>query len=200
MQILKYIHTYNHQIINKIGKEYNSGGADGQIFNHINDDNKVIKLSILFKCGEQNLYSIFKLINESLSFIENNKPFTCVRVYEHKFLERGERFINNSYQDYIVYYYIMEKLNQITDEEYKLFYSILSHEDRGIIKNYSDSILIKTLTDLNISFDFNFDKVLFFYKNLKNSKIVHNDLHPRNIMKDKQDNFRLIDFDRCRII
>ena len=42
------------------------------------------------------------------------------------------------------------------------------------------------------------NKVYNFIENIKNneSNIFHTDIHPRNIMKDIEGNFYLIDFDR----
>jgi len=93
----------------------------------------------------------------------------------------------------------MEKLNKTTDDEKKVFYSLLSHEDRNVKKNYSLASATDMLRGMQRGLDFDYNKVFRFYRVLKESKFYHMDLHPRNIMKDTDGNFKLIDFDRVMI-
>ena len=102
-------------------------------------------------------------------------------------------------QDFITYYYVMENLSKITEDEKKVFYSLLSHEDRNVKKNYSLSSVIDMLKEMQRGLDFDYNKAFRFYRVLKESKFHHMDLHPRNIMKDTDGNFKLIDFDRVMI-
>jgi len=46
----------------------------------------------------------------------------CVSIYEHNFLGYGVRDTCFGEQKYILYYYIMEKLQKTTDDERKVFH------------------------------------------------------------------------------
>jgi thiamine kinase-like enzyme len=91
----------------------------------------------------------------------------------------------------------MEKLNKISEDEKKVFHSIMSHEDQNLHKNFSMSKIKNMLQGLSMGLDFDASKIIIFCENLRSTVIHHNDIHPRNIMKDNFGNFKLIDFDRC---
>ena len=55
------------------------------------------------------------------------------------------------------------------------------------------------LSGLSSGLDFDEEKVIFFVNNFKKSPIIHNDVHVRNIMKDCDGNFKMIDFDRAEL-
>jgi thiamine kinase-like enzyme len=93
----------------------------------------------------------------------------------------------------------MEKLFKISEDERKIFHTILSHEDRNIVKNYPLDKVKKMLTGMSYSLDFDYNKVIFFYQNLRDCPLQHLDLHVRNIMKDIDGNFKMIDFDRMKL-
>lgn len=181
-----------------LGKEVGAG-ADGQVF-EIKDSNKVIKYCVLYENYSKDLSYEFEKITQSICYIRDYKPSICARVYDFSFLAYGSRKIFNGLnQKYIIYYYTMEKLYKISEDEKKVFHTILSHEDRGIVKNFSEEKLRETLFGLSRGLDFDGDRVILFYNNLKNFSIRHLDIHVRNIMKDSKGNFRLIDFDRVEI-
>ena len=92
----------------------------------------------------------------------------------------------------------MEKLLKISEDEAKVFHSILSHEDRGIFKNFSTDKVKKMLHGMQRGLDFDLQKIMLFYEALQNPQILHLDIHPRNIMKDENNNFKLIDLDRLQ--
>lgn len=174
-------------------------GADGQVFEILNS-NRVIKYCVLYDDFSEDLNDRYSKIRKALYYILYNKPNTCARLYDFNFLLHASRkLFNELNQDYIVYYYTMEKLLKISEDEKKVFHTILSHEDRGIVKNFSDEKLRKTLSGLSRGLDFDERRVILFYDNLKNSSIQHLDIHVRNIMKDAEGNFRLIDFDRIKL-
>lgn len=170
-------------------------GADGEVFTIKNSSDKVIKFSIIYEYSvpiEQDLERISKV----LELLQETIPSACARVFDFKKLTGSYRNTVSGPQQYFLYYYIMEKCQKISDDEKKVFHTIISHEDRGINKNYSDFELRKVLKGLSIGLDFNLDKVMSFYKSIINCPIIHSDTHPRNIMKDQLGNFKLIDFDR----
>ena len=152
-------------------KELGSG-VDGKVFYY--SPTKVIK---------QSNYISNSII---LDYIIKYNPNHIVHIYDYK-------VINN------IYYYIMDKLNSISQDEYKVFHSILSHEDNNRKKNYSNDKLFQILSGLSFGLEFDYDKVFNFYQAIQNSNINHNDIHPRNIMKDELNNFKLIDIDRATI-
>jgi len=183
---------------NSLGQEIGNG-SDGQVF-EIANSNRVIKYCILYQDFSEDLHYRYSKIKKAICYIKDNKPSTCARVYDFSFLVFGSRkLFNGLKQDYIIYYYTMEKLSKISDDEKKVFHTILSHEDRGIVKNFSEEKLRETLFGLSRGLDFDEGRVILFYNNLKNSSIQHLDIHVRNIMKDLEGNFRLIDFDRVKI-
>ena len=160
-------------------------GVDGEVYPVPLDPSKVMKICKSFDF--EKVDSVFSVVE----FLIKNQP----RAYACVFLIT-ENHINN----FILYYYVMEKLNKISDDEEKLFHTILSHEDRNIIKNYEPDEINKILEGLARGLDFDAERVKFFLDGIKCSPIKHNDLHPRNIMKDEFGDFKLIDFDRCVLI
>lgn len=160
-------------------------GADGEVFNIAEDLNKVIKFSISWIDNKKELSNVLNYITQF------NNIYS--KVYEYKILGEFQEYNSKFY----LYYYVMEKLSHITDDEYKVFHSILSHEDNNLSKSFSLIQIIEMLNGMSCGLDFNLNNVITFYTNLKSSKLIHNDIHPRNIMKDMNGNFKLIDFDRA---
>lgn len=175
-------------------------GADGEVFELQDQLDQVIKFSILYQTSEKSIESEYQRIKDTLSFILENQPSTYARVYEHKYIGKYTRPFNRDTQDYIIYYYIMEKLFKISEDEKRVFHSILSHEDKNINKNFSIFKIKKMLDGMARALDFDHSMVMFFCESLQGSLIQHNDIHVRNIMKDKDGNFKLIDFDRCNLV
>lgn len=170
-----------------------SGGADGEVFGILDDYHKVIKFSIAPSDKK----------NEVIPYLLKYSDPICAKIYDYKYLGT---FNSNKYHDYYsdigcfsLYYYIMERLYHLTEDEEKVLYTIFSHEDRGIIKKYRGDELKKILSGLTRGLDFDEKKVRLFAAGLESSVIEHNDLDPRNIMKDHIGNFKLIDFDRSTI-
>lgn len=185
----------NFSLSSKLGD-----GADGEVFS-LQEENKVIKLGVLYECPNINLSQQYKKIETILSFIKDNCPDAYAQVYESGCLGSFNRKIDwdQSNQNYILYYYIMEKLHKISDDEKKVFHSILSHEDRNLKKNFSIFKIKKMLDGMARALDFDKQKIILFCEKLQNTVIIHNDIHVRNIMKDNAGNFKLIDFDRATL-
>jgi serine/threonine protein kinase len=155
----------------EIGKFINKG-VDGSVFEY--KYNKAIKFSL----GNPS--------NEVLDYIILNKPDTYVSVYEYG-IHEGKHF------------HIMERLTPLSEDENRVFHSILSHEDRNLKKDFDPDILIKILIGLAKGLDFNPHKVTLFCDNYKTVPIIHGDLHPRNIMRDWMGYFKLIDLNRATL-
>jgi hypothetical protein len=175
-------------------------GADGEVF-ELSETDKVIKFGILFEYPDLNLSERYSQIENVLHYIKNNKPLAYAPVYEYKYLGKFVRPVDWSKagQNYILYYYIMEKLEKISDDEKRVFHSILSHEDKNINKNFTILKIKQMLDGMARALDFDKKKIIFFCEALKQTEINHNDIHVRNIMKDKLGNFKLIDFDRASL-
>lgn len=175
-------------------------GADGDVYNIKGQSKRVVKFSVIYDPFDQDIYEIYERVNSILSFIKKNKPVVCARVYDHAFLGEGSRkTVHGIDQKYLLYYYTMEKLYKTSEDERKVFHTIMSHEDRGIVKNYHGENLRKVLAGLRLGLDFDEEKVILFNNNLRKSPLRHLDVHVRNIMKTKGGNYRLIDFDRMEI-
>lgn len=202
MQVLKLIHQYNFPFIHKIGEEIGHGGADGEVFSLLDDRNKAIKLSILYEQCDQNLVKHYQAIQKAIEYIIDLQPIAYAHVYEHEFLCNHFRpmpFWKSGKQNFIIHYHIMEKLQKITEDERKVFHSILSHEDRKIKKNFSSNKIKEMLDGLARGLDFDAEKIKLFCDNIRGAPILHLDIHLRNIMKDEAGTFKLIDLDRIEL-
>jgi hypothetical protein len=175
-------------------------GADGDVYGLEHDPNKVIKFCVLYeRYPGDDIKKTYKNIDRVLLYLEKYKPHVCARVYMHKFLSHGIRKTTEGEQKYLLYYYIMQKLFKISDDEKKVFHSILSHEDMGINKEFTLDLVQDMLIGMSKGLEFDINSVLSFYDDIRKVKIKHLDLHVRNIMKDQFGNFKLIDFDRAKI-
>jgi len=171
-------------------------GADGCVYAL---NNKAVKFSVLYNLFN-NLDTEINNILYILKHLINKKNNLYVNIYDYGIIKRDYRNTINGPQEYILYFYIMDKLNPITEDEKKVFHSIISHEDRNLNKNYSEEKLKKVLDGLARGLDFDKEKIMLFYRKSKCSSLQQSDIHPRNIMKDSDNNFRFIDIDRVNLL
>jgi serine/threonine protein kinase len=197
MQALRLVQSNNFDLKYKLGNEIGYG-ADGQVFDLLDHEDWVIKISVLYDdlIIDNPKYN---QIHNVLSNIAHGHYPMCARIFDHKYIGSGTEKAYIGKRHYILYYYVMEKLGKITEDEKKVFYSLLSHEDRNVKKNYSLASATDMLRGMQVGLDFDYTKVFRFYRTLQEHKFYHMDLHPRNIMKDSEGNFKLIDFDRVMI-
>jgi hypothetical protein len=181
-------------VTNKLGD-----GADGDVYDISGSPNKVIKFGVLYDDFTNPLSIKYLDIENALHYIKNNNPSVCACVYDYNFLIQSTRKVMVGTQDYILYYYIMEKLNKISEDEKKVFHTIFSHEDRNLEKHFSVREVTPILSGLSKGLDFDMVKVTSFHSKVINSSIKHLDMHPRNIMKAHDGSFKFIDFDRINI-
>lgn len=175
-------------------------GADGEVFLLENEEDKVIKLSMLVDYWED-YTAMFTGIEKVASFLMRTQPDTYARVFNFtKLAESSRQLYDGSQQNFILYSYVMEKCFPISEDERKVFHSIISHEDLGIEKNYSEERVKEMLSGMAVGLDFEPERIIFFYRNFKKVPIYHRDLHVRNIMKDASGNFKLVDFDRTTLL
>ena len=177
-------------------------GADGEVLSIVGQPDKVLKLGILYELHNRGLQGAYMHIKNMLSYMAKLQPQGYVRVYESGYLGTFSRPMadwDSGSQKFIIYYYIMEKLQKISDDERKVFHSILSHEDRGIEKHFSKEKRNEMLKGMSRALDFDAEKVRLFCDNIEAAPLSHLDIHVRNIMKDSLGNFKLIDLDRIEL-
>lgn len=177
-------------------------GADGEVLSIVGEPNKVLKLGIFYERHDRKMASYHNQIQKVLAYLCQTQPQGYVRVYEHGYLGTYSRPMaswDSGKQDFIIYYYIMEKLQKISEDERRVFHSILSHEDRGIEKNFSPEKIHEMLLGMSRGLDFDAEKVTLFCNNIRMAPVSHLDIHVRNIMKDEAGNFKLIDLDRIEL-
>lgn len=175
-------------------------GADGEVFDLIDYPNLVIKFTILYGLPEASLLEKYSSIDSTLKFLSHTPVCTCARVYQHEMLGIYTRPWDGATQQYLLYYSVLEKLCKISTDEYRVFHSLISHEDQEKKKDLSPAKVKKMLAGMATALDFDSERVTFFYENFDKSPIKHLDVHPRNIMKDSIGNFKLVDFDRTLLI
>lgn len=168
----------------KFGKEIGAG-VDGSVYL---SDNKVIKLSP--NLDSEQTESIINTVD----YLYHNPLHTYTHVYDYGY-EKNSNFLQ---EDRYCVYYTMPILNHLSQDEAKVFHTILSHEDNNVVKNYSQAQIYKILQGLSKGLDFDESKVMLFVEALKAAPIIHLDIHPRNIMKDDLNNFKMIDLNRVK--
>jgi hypothetical protein len=177
-------------------------GADGEVLSIVDEPDKVIKLGIFYERHDKGMIAGYQQIKTVLDWIMVAHPDAYARVYQHGYLGTFSRKMEawrTGQQDFIIYYYIMEKLQKISEDESRVFHTILSHEDRGMKKNYSTEKIQEMLGGLSKGLDFDVEKITLFCRNIKETQLVQNDLHVRNIMKNDIGCYKIIDIDRCEI-
>jgi serine/threonine protein kinase len=175
-------------------------GADGEVFEIIGRPDRVIKFCVLYETGSTKLENTYKYTTRVLDHLITDPSPVFAHVYVHTLMGQYTRTVwGNKKQRYLLYYYMMEKLQKITEDERRVFDSIVSHEDRGKKKNFSPKRIKEMLSGMALGLDFDAEKVTFFCESFKKSPVAHLDIHPRNIMKDAAGNFKLIDFDRAEM-
>jgi serine/threonine protein kinase len=176
-------------------------GADGEVLSIKDQPNRVIKLGIIYEHPSREL-KVYEQIQKVLDYAMTTQPPAFVRVYEHGYLGTYNRKVvewRKDVQEFLMYYYIMERLDKTTEDEKRVFHSIVSHEDRGITKNYSPEKISEMLQGMSRGLDFDAEKVILFCNNLRHAHVLHQDIHVRNIMKNANGDFKLVDFDRAKI-
>jgi len=177
-------------------------GADGEVFSLTDDPQKVLKLGIIYEHHDGELFAYYNEIDRVLNYLIKTQPAAYAHVYEHGYLgfySREMPYWRKGIQKFVIYYYTMERLRKISEDESKVFHSIISHEDRGIKKNFSSEKIAEMLQGLGRGLDFDAEKIKLFCNNINEAVPHHLDIHIRNIMKDESNNFKLIDLDRIEL-
>lgn len=179
-------------------------GADGEVLSIKDDSHRVLKLGIIYGRPGESVKRQYEQIEQVLNTVQHEQPRAYVHLYDHGYMGTYSRQIHirprgRAEQDFIIYYYLMDKLDSITEDEGKVFHSILSHEDRGIKKNFSAEKIQEMLQGMSRGLDFDAEKITLFCSNIKEAKLSHLDIAVRNIMKDSVGEFKLVDVDRVTI-
>ena len=170
-------------------------GVHGEVFELQDDPTKAIKiawapLSISFSPALQTIQKKYNLKQFSFSEIEQTYKFLLHhRIPILATLYSFETLIaEETLQQYAV---IMEKLLPLSDDEHRVFES-LCREYNGELGNGK---FLTHLQELHQWLDFSYVKIFEFYKKVAKLPIIHRDFNRRNIMKDNDGNFKLIDFE-----
>lgn len=197
MQVFKLVKQLTGKYNSIIGKKIGDG-ADGEVYSIRNDNTKVIKFSVHYLWEKEDIKKTISEKLEAFSQVQSN-PNLFAKLYEYSYIGQNSRHTIQGEQDYLLFSYIMEKCNKITVDESKVFHSLISHEDNNLSKDYSIDHINKMLDGLSRGLDFSKSKVIEFITLLKSSSVKYTDIHPRNIMKDYDGNFKFIDFDRISV-
>jgi hypothetical protein len=196
----------------KLGEEIGCG-CDGQVFEVIEGYGEygypikrgsVIKLSAIYGT---NSYRQYLRVAAHLGFLQHNRTPHFAAVFNfgllvHFDLPETISSTSNRMQpkeSCTVYFYEMEKLLPLSSEETKLFHTLLSHEDANKQKDFSPEGLTKRVDELADWFIFEKKDVLAFCLAATSGKIRHKDLHERNIMRNRLNQFKLVDLDRLEL-
>lgn len=163
-------------------------GAHGHVFNIANNPEWVIKIgwapvAAQFTSDTQLLQWTFERVDKIYKFLLNHQMPGLAKVSNFELLLKEE------HKQY--YAAIIEKLSPLTEDESKVFKSVCLEYNGNIAEGAS----LKHLQELEDWLIFNKNKVIEFYQSVNSLPIIHRDFHRRNIMKDGDGNFKLIDFE-----
>lgn len=179
-------------------------GVDGEVFAIKDDPLRAIKLGRLYEQPQQSVQQQFQHLEKVLQLLQHEHSPAYVYLHEYGYLctSSQQRFApprRRYTQQFVLYYYIMDRLIPITEDEGKVLHSILSHEDRGIKKDFSAGKVREMLIGMSTGLDFDIEKITLFCHNIKEAPFLHLDIAIRNIMKNGAGEFKLIDIDRMSL-
>ena len=127
-------------------------------------------------------------VKETYRFIIQHSHPILVPIFEFKEVLQQER--------QTFYYATMEKLYPLTEDEQKMIKSVCM-DYNGNIENGK---ALQHIVELQEWLEFDKEKVVSFHQGLTSLPVKHRDFHRRNIMKDKNGNYKLIDFELIDIV
>ena len=179
-----------------IGDQLGHGGADGEVFSLLETPGQVIKFSIIYDYPFAPYLKEYGRISDILTYLVSERPDVCARVYTHRKLAEGSRQnITYGEQKYLLYSYVMEKCFPLTEEEKKVFSSIITPQKSFKKIRQAEKILF----GLSKGFDFDLARVTSFVRGASLLPFTHSDVSVLNIMKNDRGDFKLIDFDRAKM-
>lgn len=177
---MKVYSKYNFDFNKYVVGDYIYAGADGEVFK---SSDKIIKFVEIFD-SKKNANLAWNKIKRNIEWVMDNNPSNFVRVEDFGLVQVFE----DNYS--IVYFYLMEKLSDISSDENKLFKNIFK-DPKAKNLNFCEKDL-----DSYKYFKFDKEKVSNFVLQTKKCKMKHEDIHVKNIMKDDYGNFKFIDLER----
>ena len=123
---MKFITKYNLDVSKLNLGNYIGSGVDGEVY-ELGD--KVIKL-VLIKDEKKKALAAFNKNRILINNLIDSKQNLFVNVFDFKVLTQGA---DNNY--YIIYSYIMERLEKLSEDEYKVIKTLISHDDFNIKKD-----------------------------------------------------------------
>jgi hypothetical protein len=189
----------------ELGDELGSG-QDGQVFEVIETGypiqrGSVVKLSAIYGTSS---YPEYKRVAAHLDFLHRNRTPHFAAVFNFDLLcsfNLPEMICSTSPKEGCTIYFVeMEELFPLSSEEVKLFHTLLSHEDANKQKDFSIEGLTRRIDELSDWFIFEKKDILSFCIAATSGRIRHKDLHPRNMMKDRLNKFKLVDLDRLELL
>ena len=125
----------------------------------------------------------FPFIQGIYQYLLKNHFSVLAKVFDFCSLHQRE---NKQY-----YMAILEKLQPLTEPEQKVMKSVCMDYNGNI----ETGKCLHHIDELKEWLEFNPSKVIDFYTSLTHLPVAHRDFHRRNIMKDLDGNFKLIDFE-----
>jgi serine/threonine protein kinase len=167
-------------------------GAEGEVLSIVGDDTRVLKLTMMLaNPGHSDNDYRYQKMRDGLDYFVGQHPAGYVRVYEHGHLGSCP-LVGPPAMQYIFHYTVMEKLGNISDDEFEVFRGILEDDYDGL----SPKIVEAKVAEMrSAGLDFEPKGVTLFADNIRAASVIHEDLHPHNIMKDIHGDFKLIDLD-----
>jgi len=168
-------------------------GAHGEVFSICENEQKAIKIAVLYDAYDVPIDSMFTNISDMHTYLKGKRIFPLAAVYDFAKISDGWRDTVEGKQKYISYYCVTEKLLPLSEDEKKVLKTICDIYNKNVAQTKPIKNILNELSDW---FSFDKKKVHEFYELLTKCPISHNDVHRRNILKDTNNNFKLIDFDR----
>ena len=196
MKPLEILKAHNIELPFLLGEEIGSG-VDGQIFEKKDNPSRVIKISCTDNTWE---HSNYHRLAEILLYLDFKSYWHFAKMYDHGPLHTFDESTGSLRKVFTIHYIEMEKLLPLSEDEVKIFHTLLSHEDANKKKEFNTDQILSMVNKLSEYLVLDKVKVCGFCFAIMDCYLKHKDLHPRNIMKNAEGNFRLIDFDRLELV
>lgn len=194
MKVLPYLSS---SLIKHSLGAYLGEGADGEVYALQYEPNKVIKYSIIFDIEySYTTLDKYQQLAKKHQLIQQKKYSCFSKLYQTEMLLCYQRLTEVGLQEYLIFSAIMEKLFHLSNDEEKVFHTLVTSHLLNVRNKEADLRIAQILRQLSQGLDFSQERLTLFLQQLRDCPIRHTDLEPRNIMKDASGNFKLIDFDR----
>lgn len=161
-------------------------GFHGEVWSLFDQPDKVVKLAWA-PIIDQDYHPkwTWQHIHNTYQYLIQHPSPTLATIYE---VNVSVRIPHTNRQYYSV---LMEKLLPLTDDELKVMTSVVMDYNGNI----ESGKCLQHIQELQEWLEFDAAQAEHFYDSLVQLPVVQRDFHSRNIMKDKEGEFRLIDFE-----